>query len=139
MITDEMMSRAAAALEARGWVPGGGELRKGLRAALEAALEDAPGSYQAPHEIDELVHFDLKQNAHVVAEFFYPGFGEPEQPKVTVGLCHVRAADSITIYFDGDRNGYVITMDKTKEASGMMEAVEKDAEVAFIPAWNCDE
>jgi hypothetical protein len=95
-------------------------------------------SYEDPAEVEGALWLDLMQKAHVHAEFFYPQFSAPEQPKVTVGLCHVRAADSITIYFDGDRNGYVITMNKTKfdEKGHFLEVIEYDAEVSFIPAWN---
>jgi hypothetical protein len=89
-------------------------------------------------EINGPASFDLGKNARVQLEFFYPDFSAPEQPSVTVGLCHVRAADAITIHFDGERNGYVIEMDRTREADWGMEIIEERCEVAFVPAWNVE-
>lgn len=55
--------------------------------------------------------------------------------KIIVGLTDVRAADSIQIEYDFDRDGWVIKMDKTRE----MEVIEEEVEVAFVPAWNTEE
>ncbi len=57
---------------------------------------------------------------------------------LTITLMHVRAADSIQIEFDADRNGWVIRMDKTKDMDGYSDVVEEKQEVAFVPAWNED-
>jgi hypothetical protein len=56
--------------------------------------------------------------------------------KIVVDLMDVRAADSIEISYDFDRDGWVIKMDKTFKADGYMEVLEEKQEVAFIPAWN---
>lgn len=55
---------------------------------------------------------------------------------IEIMLSHTRASDSILIEFDGDRNGYVIRMDKTKDMGNYSEEIEHKVEVAFIPAWN---
>lgn len=56
--------------------------------------------------------------------------------EIEVGLCDVRASDSIRISFDFDRNGWVVKQASTFEWS--MEDTESDMdwqEVAFIDAW----
>ena len=60
---------------------------------------------------------------------------------VTIGLMDVRAADQITVRYDFDRDGWAISMDRTRERDGSdgMEVAEPDVEVAFIPAWNEDD
>lgn len=70
-------------------------------------------------------------------ELWYPGL-DGHATTIEVGLTHVRAADSIQITFDFDRNGYSIT-----QASRFMWIIgEGDEgnyadwqEVAFVPAW----
>ena len=70
-------------------------------------------------------------------EFWYPDlrYG-PTKEYVRISLSHVRAADFITIRYDGVRDGWAIYMDKTKDADGYGEVVLIDEEVAFIPSWN---
>jgi hypothetical protein len=58
--------------------------------------------------------------------------------KVLLGLTDVRAADSLLINFDFDRDGWVIKMDRTKDGGGIQFVVEEEVEVAFVPAWNRD-
>jgi hypothetical protein len=60
--------------------------------------------------------------------------GNPSE--VIVGLMDVRAADSLYISYDFDRDGWRIGMDETKEADWGMEVVRENVEVAFVPAWN---
>lgn len=71
-------------------------------------------------------------------DLWYPDIsrGEAEKTKVYVGLVHVRAANNISIYFDGGRNGYVISMERTKDCEDHSEDLEITDEMAFIPAWN---
>lgn len=67
----------------------------------------------------------------------YPNiYPKDKLDSLTITLFHVRAADSIHIEFDGDRNGWVIRMDRTREKNGMSTVVKEKEEVAFIPAWN---
>lgn len=56
--------------------------------------------------------------------------------RLHIGLSHVRAADDLVIEYDGDRDGWVIRMDRTRRMDGWSEVVEEAVEVAFIPAWN---
>ena len=68
-------------------------------------------------------------------EFNYPGVGDNFK-KIQVGLCHVRAADSILIEYDFERDGYSI-----KQAQVFSWDADDDKcdpkwkEAAFIPAW----
>jgi hypothetical protein len=55
---------------------------------------------------------------------------------IEVGLEHVRAADSIRISYDFDRDGYRIEQSRLTEDDQMMDDWQ---EVAFIPAWGLDE
>lgn len=61
---------------------------------------------------------------------------ENRPDKILISLMDVRAADSIEVSYDFDRDGWVIKMDKTKDMDGYMETLEEKQEVAFIPAWN---
>lgn len=63
---------------------------------------------------------------------------------VEVGICDVRAANSIVVDYDFDRDGYRIRMLKypqeervVKEEGDFVqvECVDELVEVAFIPAW----
>jgi hypothetical protein len=75
---------------------------------------------------------DLNPDACV--ELWYPSDSAPQT--VTITLYHVCAADDLRVRFDFERNGYRISMDRTKAVPGGMDVVEEDAEVAFVPAWN---
>lgn len=77
---------------------------------------------------------DIGKSEHL--EWMYPNIYDKEPlDKLTVSLYHTRAANSFTIEFHSERNGFVIRMDKTKDTESGCETVEKDVEVAFIPAW----
>lgn len=56
--------------------------------------------------------------------------------EVTVGLTDVRAADTIRITYDFERDGWRVGMDCTVEDGPVMRVTEENTEVAFIPAWN---
>ena len=78
---------------------------------------------------------NVKGSEHIT--WSYPEIYK-EQDTLTVSLMHTRAADDIKIYFDSNRNGYVILMDKTKyiDDEGRSEVIKENEEVAFVPAWN---
>jgi hypothetical protein len=69
-------------------------------------------------------------------DFFYPSNKGTTKESIVIGLEHVRAADSITVRYDFERDGYVIQMDRTRDEGSFAEVVEEEQEVAFIPAWN---
>jgi hypothetical protein len=72
-------------------------------------------------------------------DWMYPNiYSDKPLDRITIALFHTRAANDITIEFDGDRNGYVIRMDKTVDTNAGADTVEENVEVAFIPAWNED-
>lgn len=62
----------------------------------------------------------------VMVELYYPR-NEGNEKAVEVGLVDVRAADSIRVRYDFDRDGWVILQDSTKG--------EDWQEVAFVEAW----
>lgn len=76
----------------------------------------------------------MKDLKRVVIDLFYPRSGQLKE--IEVGLSDVRAADSILISYDFERDGYVI-----KQASGILESSDVDTnhedfqEVAFVKAW----
>lgn len=85
--------------------------------------------FEAPDLRDKAWHVDL----------WYPRIEDDRKPDaVTIGLMDVRAADTITVRYDFDRDGWTITQDLTREreGGGSMEVVSPDVEVAFVPAWN---
>lgn len=67
-------------------------------------------------------------------ELWYPGVGD-NADIIELGLCHVRAADSIRIHYDFERNGYVIQQDAYANHDGWSESKEDWQEVAFVGAW----
>lgn len=67
-------------------------------------------------------------------EFWYPSL-EKSAKYIEVGLMATRAADSIRIHYDLDRDGYVI-----EQASRFVWKVDEECdsdwqEVAFVEAW----
>ena len=61
----------------------------------------------------------------------------PDTPdSITVCLMTVRAANDLIISYDyGQRDGWVISMQPSKDGDGMMEDVGEPIEVAFVDAW----
>lgn len=55
---------------------------------------------------------------------------------VEIGLEHVRAADSIRVSYDFERDGYKIEQSRITDDNPQMNLWQ---EVAFIPAWGLDE
>lgn len=77
----------------------------------------------------------------VTVELQYPERdGNLSREAVVVSLLDVRSADDLKLRFDFERDGWAITMDRTREveADGLVqtEVVVQDEEVAFVPAWN---
>ena len=82
---------------------------------------------------------EVKRYQNVLhVELMYPQCG-PENDRVDtveVGLCDVRAADSIRITYDYDRDGWSVLQASIFEWEA--DDTEHDAdwqEVAFVPAW----
>jgi gentisate 1,2-dioxygenase len=69
-----------------------------------------------------------------VADLWYPG---PENcTQVEVGLVHVRAADSILIRYDFNRDGYqILQASKFSWEAGDPVCDPDWQEVAFVQAW----
>ena len=68
-------------------------------------------------------------------DFWYPGCGD-NVTHIEVGLVDVRAADSIRIHYDFDRDGYSIEQASIFEWEEDDEVCDPDwKEVSFVPAW----
>jgi hypothetical protein len=73
---------------------------------------------------------------HHSVDLSYPEIYQDEKTTIEISMCHVRAADSIRISYDADRDGWVI------EQAAVFEWPVDDpvcdpgwAEVAFVEAW----
>lgn len=72
----------------------------------------------------------------LVVDIWYPRVDDRSIKKIEVGLVDVRAADSIQIEYDFDRDGWVIKQASTFEWSGDDPICNPDwQEVAFVQAW----
>lgn len=70
----------------------------------------------------------------VAIDLFYPRIEAIKH--IQVGLVDVRAADSIRIHYDFERDGYVIEQASTFEWDGNDATCDPDwQEVAFVTAW----
>ncbi len=68
-------------------------------------------------------------------DFWYPQLDENFK-YIELGLFHVRAADSIRIHYDLDRDGYVIEQASVFSWACDDEVCDPDwQEVAFVQAW----
>lgn len=68
-------------------------------------------------------------------ELWYPRSPE-NASEIEVGLMDVRAADSIRVSYDFDRDGWVIKQASTFEFEAGDEVCDEDwQEVAFVRAW----
>ncbi len=75
-------------------------------------------------------------DADVGVEIYYPDRDMSKAAIVEVDLMDVRAADSIRIQYDFDRDGWVIRQASTFEWESGDEVCDPDwQEVAFIKAW----
>lgn len=77
------------------------------------------------------------QSVHV--ELMYPSRDQQSQAHVSVGLEHVRAADSIRITYDFDRDGWVIWQASKFEFEAGDPLDERWREAAFCQAWQFDD
>ena len=66
----------------------------------------------------------------------YPEIYDKNKSHIILGMCHTRAADSIRISYDSDRDGWAIEQASTFEWSANDNVCDQDwQEVAFIEAW----
>jgi hypothetical protein len=72
-------------------------------------------------------------------ELIYPEIYRAAKTTVEIGMCHTRAADSIRISYESDRDGWVIEQGSIFTWD-MEDEVGDPAwkEVAFIKAWGSD-
>lgn len=69
-------------------------------------------------------------------ELFYPRNENAKVRRVEVGLSDVRAADSIRIEYDYERDGWIIKQASTFEWEATDDTMDADwQEVAFVQAW----
>lgn len=90
--------------------------------------EKKPEVYLAPDA------FVLRERRMCV-ELYYPR-SEDRPNEIEVGLCDVRAADSILIRYDFERDGWSILQASAETIDDEGEEQDPDwQEVAFAPAW----
>lgn len=80
---------------------------------------------------------NYRTGKELTVDVVYPDYHDP--PDVHIILLATRAADALVIRYDFERDGWVICMNRTRDADGHMEVIEEAAEVAFVPAWNTDD
>lgn len=81
------------------------------------------------------IHGRMGADGLAFVELYYPRIDPPRLKAVQVGLMDVRAADSIEITYDFDRDGWVIKQ-ASKFEWEIGEKVDGDwQEVAFVKAW----
>lgn len=72
-------------------------------------------------------------------EIWYPRTDSSPCRAVRIGLMDVRAADSIQVRYNFDRDGWVILQERMVEIPGgggmVSKAPEEWVEAAFVPAW----
>jgi hypothetical protein len=100
--------------------------------SAKIAVHDSTGLYKDRiGALDEMV----VRGDTLSVELYYPQTGN-EIKKIEIGLMCVRAADSILIEYDFDRDGYSIKQASTFERDGDDPACDPDwQEVAFVQAW----
>jgi hypothetical protein len=72
---------------------------------------------------------------HHSVELMYPEIYAKEKTTIEIGMCHTRAADSIRISYDSDRDGWVIEQASIFKWADDSVCDPDWQEVAFIPAW----
>lgn len=80
---------------------------------------------------------DIDGNKNHYISWSYPEiYDRKKQTFLEISLCHTRAADSIRIKYDSERNGYVIEQASIFEWEPSDKENEQDwQEVAFIGAY----
>lgn len=83
----------------------------------------------------------IRRGDTIVVDLWYPR-AEGNARHIEVGLCDVRAADSIRIHYDFERDGYVVEQPKRTEvlvrSDGKVDTFEERVEwieAAFLKAW----
>jgi hypothetical protein len=70
-------------------------------------------------------------------DWMYPdAYEDNPKDKIEIHLYSVRAADSLIIKYDMERDGWSISMARTKDHDDYSEDTGIVDEMAFIPAWN---
>lgn len=81
---------------------------------------------------DDQLHRDKDM---IILDFWYPR-SSGNARVIEIGLCDVRAADSIRISYDFDRDGYVITQASKPPFDENGDEQDEDwQEVAFVKTW----
>lgn len=86
---------------------------------------------------------DILSDAHVSGDTLHVDLWYPRSEgavgKIQVGLVDVRAADSIRVSYDFDRDGWKIEQASVFEWDVGEEVFDQGwQEVAFVPAWQLD-
>jgi hypothetical protein len=82
-----------------------------------------------------LENAQVRSDGTLVLDLWYPGLDE-SIGALEVGLMDVRAADSIRIRYDFERNGWSVLQASVFEWAADDTALDSDwQEVAFVPAW----
>ena len=88
-----------------------------------------------PKNVEDLLYYGWSGEDELHMDLWYPRL-EGKIKKIELGLMDVRAADSIQIEYDFDRDGYSIKQASIFEWDGDDEVCDPDwREVAFIEAW----
>lgn len=95
---------------------------------------EIPGNEQDPEQDPE------QTPTHHLIEWEYPNIYLPpgERSTLEISLCHVRAAYSIRVSYDSDRDGWLIEQAITYHGGYPPEGMSSDTvweEVAFVKAW----
>lgn len=94
--------------------------------------ETDPNEYEVGHR------FEVRRKQREASfDFIYPRSEDDRVQSLTVGLEDVRAANDITIRFDFERDGWVITSGtKFMWMDGEDATDDRPEEVGFIPSWS---
>lgn len=80
-------------------------------------------------------HLAQMRGAILEALIYYPRSEKPDCSAVEVGLCDVRAAGSIRVEYNFERDGYRILQQRVKHHDGWSEETGEWVEAAFVSAW----
>lgn len=82
---------------------------------------------------------EVHDGESALVEFMYPDMDQEKQAQVEIGLEHVRAADSIKVTYDFERDGWVIWQASKFRFYEGEPKDEKWREAAFCQAWQFQE
>jgi len=79
---------------------------------------------------------ELRGDARI--DWMYPSIypQHATRSRLKINILHTRASGTLIIEFDGGRDGFIISMDRTNLDG---EVLKEHEEVAFVPAWNEEE